>query len=111
MEKIIEKKLGMLGTMISGSKSGYMEQYPDNLVVFNANLCTETGKVWYGDLDITKSSESLSALAIELNTTLYVLYEMDGRFEFENNPQLSRAIAIFYPDGEVKLLSRFFNLT
>nr|HPI82220.1 hypothetical protein [Candidatus Paceibacterota bacterium] len=44
----------MMGRMISGSKSGYRDRYPENLVVFNANIVTKKrGKVWHGDLDVT----------------------------------------------------------
>jgi len=77
-------KLAM-GRMISGSKSGYRERYPNNNVVFNANIVTESrGKIWYGDLDITCDEESLRSIATELKEPLYILREMDARFENEN---------------------------
>jgi len=75
----------MTGRMISGSKSGYRDRYPDNLVIFNANIATKKrGKVWYGDLDVTLDYEKLEAVAEILKEDLYILYEMDGRFENEN---------------------------
>ena len=38
----------MTGRMISGSKSGYKERHPDNLIVFNANIIIESkGKIWH----------------------------------------------------------------
>jgi hypothetical protein len=75
----------MMGRMISGSKSGYRERYPDNLVVFNANIATKSrGKIWYGDLDVTLDYEKLASVAEALKEDLFVLYEMDGRFENEN---------------------------
>ena len=75
-----------LGRMISASKSGYCERYPDNLVVFNANVVTEKAdKVWYGDLDVTRDFEKLKDVANELNEDLYVVREMDGRFEREKS--------------------------
>ncbi|HRT03412.1 MAG TPA: hypothetical protein P5513_05690 [Candidatus Diapherotrites archaeon] len=74
-----------LGRMISGSKSWYSEKYPDHLVIFNANIITESrGKIWYGDLDITFEIEKLKKIAKILNEDLYVLYESDARFENEN---------------------------
>jgi hypothetical protein len=77
----------MTGRMISGSKSGYMEQYPDNLVVFNANIVIESrGKIWHGDLDITRDYENLEKVSEVLEEPLYILYEMDARFEHENDP-------------------------
>jgi len=76
-----------LGRMMSWSKSDYRHSYPKNLVVFNGNIVTEkTGKVWFGDLDITRSMEDLQKVADELQENLYVLKEMDCRFENENKP-------------------------
>lgn len=84
VDKLFEKNLYM-GRMVSGSKSGYQSQYPNNFVVFNANIIIPNeGKVWYGDLDLTKSGEILKEVANESNTTIYVLREMDARFENEN---------------------------
>ncbi len=69
--------------LISGSKSGYRKRFPDHEVYFNANIFTENGKIWHGDLDLNLDSERLQSLANELQTDLYVLFEMDGRFENE----------------------------
>jgi hypothetical protein len=84
--------------MISWSKSGYLESNRDNLVCFNANIFTlEDGKIWYGDLDITKEQEKLEQVSAELGKPLYILREMDGRFENEELPQkqiIERAIAV-----------------
>ena len=71
--------------MIGGSKSFYRKEYPDDLIVFNANvLISGYGKVWYGDLNITQDYIILKSIADSLNTTLYILWEMDGRFGEEN---------------------------
>jgi hypothetical protein len=73
------------GRLISISKSGYREKYPDHDVYFNANVFVlGEGKVWYGDLDINLDREILTEIASECGVTLYVLSEMDGRFENEN---------------------------
>jgi hypothetical protein len=73
--------------MIGGSKMGYSDQHPDELIVFNANvLMPGYGKVWYGDLNLTEDYLVLKDIAKSLNTTLYVLWEMDGRFGKENRP-------------------------
>lgn len=71
------------GRMITASKSSYRKQNPDNLVVFNANIIMRIGKVFYGDLDITKDYEILKEISKCLDTTLYVLWEMDARFGAE----------------------------
>lgn len=75
----------VMGRMISGSKSGYRERYPNNNVVFNANIVAKSrGKVWYGDLDLTLDTENLTWVAKELGEPLYILREMDARFENED---------------------------
>lgn len=75
----------IMGRMISGSKSGYRQRFPDHFVLFNANIVIESrGKVWYGDLDLTLDTAQLMNIARELKEPLYVLYEMDGRFENED---------------------------
>lgn len=79
-----EQRHFFVGRMLSGSKTFYLTSHPDNLVCFNANIFTEgQGKVWYGDLDLTEDMGHLKSIAKQLNTTLYVLKEMDGRFGTE----------------------------
>jgi len=74
-----------LSRMISGSKSGYRELYPENEVYFNANIFVlGEGKIWYGDLDVTREIEKLENVARNLGKDLYILREMDGRFGNEN---------------------------
>jgi len=76
-----------LGRMISWSKSGYRSKHPDNNVVFNANIVTlENGKVWHGDLDVTVDEENLQKVANILGKNLYILSEMDCRFNTEKEP-------------------------
>jgi len=74
------------GRLISISKSKYREAYPDNLVYFNANILTKTyGKIWYGDLDITRDRPNLQNISREINEELYILKESDCRFENETS--------------------------
>lgn len=74
-----------LARMVCFSKSSYRNKYPDNDVIFNANIFTESsGKVWYGDLDLTLEEDVLKKIAKEVGEPLYVLREHDGRFENEN---------------------------
>lgn len=85
-KKFYEKGL-VMGRMISASKGDYMHQNPTHLSVFNANIVTITdGKIWYGDLDITKSADTLKEIAKELGEPLFILREMDARFENEDKP-------------------------
>lgn len=87
--------LGHCGRMISGSKSLYNRQHPKNVVVFNANVCTRSrGKIWYGDLDVTRDERKLMELAAALDEDVYVLHEHDARFENEAKPRLDKARAV-----------------
>ena len=74
-----------MGRMISGSKSMYWEEHKDNLIVFNANIIIESrGKVWHGDLDVTLDRERLQKACDALEEDLYILREMDARFDKED---------------------------
>jgi len=87
VERIFAENGLMIGRMITGSKSGYREIYPDHEVVFNANIVTESrGKCWFGDLDFFDDSNKLQEIAKILKEPLYVLCEMDARFGNENKP-------------------------
>ena len=58
-----------------------------NISIFNANVfMKDVGKVWYGDLNLTEDYVTLKSIAESLDTTLYVLWEMDGRFGEEKKP-------------------------
>ena len=73
------------GRMIHPSKGTYRSLHPNNLVIFNANVIIEShGKIWYGDLDITKDRDELDKISLDLGEPLYILREMDARFENEN---------------------------
>jgi hypothetical protein len=92
-----------ISRMIGASKSTYRTRFPSNIVVFNANIITITsGKIWHGDLDVTKEIKSLTLIAQELGEPLFVLSEMDARFETENDPMpvfADRAIAMISSSG------------
>jgi hypothetical protein len=71
--------------MISGHKWDYESNHKDDLIIFNANvLMPNYGKVWYGDLNLTEDYKTLKKISDSLNTILYILWEMDGRFGEEN---------------------------
>ena len=77
------------GRMIGGSKTGYRNMHPGDLIIFNANvLMPGHGKVWYGDLNLTEDYLVLKEIAQNLNTALYVLRESDGRFGEEDKPMI-----------------------
>ena len=106
------------GMMISGSKSGYHKMFPKNLVAFNANIFVENhGKIWYGDIDLTKSYEKLKEISEISGMHLYVLREMDGRFGNEDNPNfknisvwntehgLSDTLKSYYSEKNLELIN------
>ena len=73
--------------MIAGHKWDYESNHKGDLIIFNANvLMPNYGKVWYGDLNLTEDYKTLKKISDSLNTTLYILWEMDGRFGEENKP-------------------------
>jgi hypothetical protein len=89
--------LGIPGAMLDADKLSYRKAHPGNAVVFNANVCTIEGKIWWGDLDVSKNLENLQTLATDIGKPVYVLREMDGRFEHEENPLLHKAIVMVNP--------------
>ena|SRR3990167_996672 len=90
--------LGPCGRLLWWSKGGYSGMYPDRQPIFNANVYT-TGprKLWYGDLDLAvpEDRESLTRLARAIGQPIYVLREMDGRFDKELAPDLGKAVEVF----------------
>lgn len=100
LAKLAREILGYPGAMICGSKSMYGEMYPKNIAVFNSNVVTAKGKIWYGDLDVTLSEKKLAELASKSGETIYVLREMYGRFENEENPKIEYAVYAVSPEGK-----------
>lgn len=101
--KVAEELLGIAGRMISGSKSGYHRANPDNLPIFNANVCTDDGKIWFGDLDLTLDEQKLVELARTLRVKVYVLPERAGRFHGrDEDPELGAAEVAFSSVGRVE---------
>ena len=101
-KSILEKHLGMSGRMISSSKGRYRHDNPQNIVYFNANVCTQKdGKMWYGDIDLTVESEKIIEAAKELNLKLLILSESDARFDNEEKPLLDEAMATVSNKGEI----------
>lgn len=88
----INETLGYAGRMISASKNNY-----NGKCVFNANLCTKSRKLWFGDINFEKDESKLQKIADEFKETIYVLREMDGRFGNEKNPKLEHAVFVIKP--------------
>lgn len=105
--------LGTPGHMMSSSKTGYTTSRPRNFAIFNGNIVINGEKVWYGDLDLTISGKKLSELARTNEIEISVLSEMDGRFENEDTPKLSKSRATYKKDGTVKYFEgyeKYYNV-
>jgi hypothetical protein len=101
-EAIAQELLGYMGRMVGGSKSIYRYDNPRNFVVFNANICVKiAGKIWHGDIDVTKDIGVLKELAKRVGQTVYVLYEMAARFENEKTPDYSDFAIMVSPDETI----------
>jgi hypothetical protein len=120
--------LGNPGKMISSSKSGYRQENPTSLTLFNANVCflvEEAGpkilgifktrkikaeKVWHGDLDITKSRIDLKNLAACTGNSIVVLHEMDARFDNAKDPMWKNYVYRVDPDGSELIGGDYMDL-
>lgn len=102
-ELLAREFFGHPGRMVSGSKGRYGVANPSHFTVFNGNLCTDDGKIWYGDVDVTLDLPKLRDLAKALKESIYLLYESDGRFQNKAEPKLSRAVVQVTPKGEVTI--------
>lgn len=91
--EVAEELLGRSGAMLSGSKSAPAE----DRVVWNANVLANKMKIWHGDISITRKEKELQTLANDLGVKIYVLREMDARFDTEANPRIKDAVATFEP--------------
>lgn len=100
-QDMIMSYLGTPGRMISGSKSAYIQAYPNNKPIFNANILTKSeGKIWFGDLDLVTDEEILQNIANDFEESVYILRELDCRFGAENQPieeLILKATAFFNP--------------
>jgi hypothetical protein len=59
-------------------------------------------KVWYGDIDLTISKTALQTISVDENIDIYVLREMDGRFENEDKPRMDYPVAIYKSNGKIQ---------
>jgi hypothetical protein len=91
----------IMGCGFLGSKGQYRWDNPKHFVIFNSNICVLGGKIWHGDVDMSVSTTKLRELAKKLGEVVFVLYEVDARFEKENSPELEKAPVCFKPDGDI----------
>lgn len=86
------------GRMITHSKSSYLRRFAANLVVFNAQVFTRgAGQIWVGDLDVTRDTPQIQALADRLGEDVFVLRETAG-LAADGRPLPDLAVASFRPN-------------
>jgi hypothetical protein len=76
---VVDRILGPPGRLIARSKSGFREEFPNHLAVFNAQIHIKGVTVWSGDLDLSRDESLLKQIAQEAGE-LYVLSEHEDRF-------------------------------
>jgi hypothetical protein len=96
MESIVKAGLRM-GRMVWAEKYDLPKHLKDHKIVWNANIIVEGQKVWYGDIDLTQDTETLQTVANEIGKPLYVLREMDARFNTEEEPLIEKAVSVIEP--------------
>lgn len=99
-ETLIRKVLGYPGKLLDQDKSSYKAKHPSHQVYHNANIFVvkktglfgkkEVEKVWYGDIDVTLYEKDLKEIADKTKTDIYILREMDGRFENEDRTDVDK---------------------
>lgn len=96
--------LGPPGRMLTLSKENFERRHPTRAVAFNANVCTRAhGKVWFGDIDLTREDHLLAQLAAILGEAVYVIRERDARFASEGAPLFECSVFVVRPDGTTDL--------
>lgn len=100
----MDKDFLPIGRMISGTKTAPK----GHVCVFNGNICIKSkGKIWFGDLDLTRDAQKLSELAKAKGETLYILKEKDARFKNEAAPLYENAVATVSPAGLMEFHETF----
>lgn len=70
-----------MGRLLSGNKTAPVGEK----CIWNANIITKShGKVWFGDVNLTRDANVLKDISKIIGETLYVLKEADARFGTEN---------------------------
>jgi hypothetical protein len=112
--KIIEelRKKGLPLYTLYGSKTLYSKTHLDDLVLFNANIfIDDLGKVWYGDINLTKHWKDLMEIKERVGVDIYVLYEMDGRFGKEDREDFENVAIWSTKNGLTERYAKYFDPT
>jgi hypothetical protein len=63
-------------------------------------------KVWYGDLDLTLEEDKLVILSRLLEASVFIVREMDGRFDNEKKPNIKESIYQINPHAVIEFDTR-----
>lgn len=123
--KILVDNGSVISRMLAYNRGNYTRKNPRNKVYFCANIVTrEHGKIWWGDLDLTKDADRLQKAADAIAANLYILNEMDYRHHNESRPfheVQSVAVQVYEPHKQevqkriqclrssVSAVARFFS--
>jgi len=106
----IRETMGLMGRILSQSKSGYRGRHPSHIVVFNSNLFVvidgQPYKAWFGDIDITLEEGKLKALANQLGVRLGVLRE---NFMIMNEDNPTFPMPVWQCDKDVSMLGSDYD--
>jgi hypothetical protein len=105
-KQLAARVLGHEGRAMSMSKSGYRQQRPSNVCIFNSLVVlggdASPKAVWWGDLDLTLWEERLCVLARLFARPLYVFHEFELPDSIEKL-DLARASAQVHPTGKLEI--------
>lgn len=71
--------------------------------------CHALEKVWYGDLDLTLEEDKLIILSRLLDASVFLVREMDGRFDNERVPNLKESICQINPYAATEFNTRYYE--
>jgi hypothetical protein len=105
-KKLAARVLGHEGRAMAMSKSGYRQQRPSNVCIFNSLIVlggdASPRALWWGDLDLTLWEERLCVLARLLGRPLYVFHEFVLPDSIDDL-DLTRATAQVHPTGKLEI--------
>jgi hypothetical protein len=93
---VLQRHLGPEGRLISRTRSGYRSEFPDHLVIWNAQVWVGSETVYRGDLDLSVDEPLLKAAALEVGE-LYVLTEHEELFN-PSDPKLRKRF-VYWTNG------------
>jgi hypothetical protein len=105
-KKLAARVLGHEGRVMAMGKSGYRQQRPSNVCIFNSLVVlggdASPEALWWGDLDLTLWEERLCVLARLLARPLYVFHEF-ALPDSIDDLDLTGATAQVHPTGKLEL--------